>query len=467
MRLNRKKLRRALLWGSLLLMLRLADYSVSAAFLGAEPAQKLFNSFGMFLFWLTLFVLLATTVFLTPLRNFSLSMMHVACGVILLGGVLGSKAAHKILYHDRLYKGAMEIGEGGSSNRVFSPTGELIGELDFEIGLVDFRIDRYLPKDPDKRWEIWSGLKDSNGESAGESVRVDWRVGRRIPVPNTDVTIEVLGYEQREVPRPPGVILIRTQGDGPVTLPAVVGRQVVLPKAKTTITVSRVFRGISIDSKTMRPVDDPSKGFRPAAELELTVDGQPPTTEWAFTADLNAQMKRAVDMSFLPSDNPDMKTLTIPTMKIRLRRLAVVQDRTISPAEGISHDAMSLDFMYPGPGAFSEARSPTLLFRESIPTIKTFESKVVVRDAGREVRRASIRVNHPLHYGGYHFYQSNYDLRGQTFTVLSVVSSRGLGVVYTGFGLLFCGAVWYCWVGYFGRKRSSGRNRKTTPVRGE
>jgi hypothetical protein len=69
----------------------------------------------------------------------------------------------------------------------------------------------------------------------------------------------------------------------------------------------------------------------------------------------------------------------------------------------------------------------------------------VLKD-GKVVLRKVIEVNHPLHYGGYHFYQHSYDQQGGRYTVLSISSDSGLEVAWAGFILLGGGAFWQMWV---------------------
>ncbi|MFC1653106.1 cytochrome c biogenesis protein ResB [Planctomycetota bacterium] len=80
--------------------------------------------------------------------------------------------------------------------------------------------------------------------------------------------------------------------------------------------------------------------------------------------------------------------------------------------------------------------------------IKDYISKVKVLKDGKVVAQKDIEVNHPLYYGGYHFYQTNYgqDPRtGQMYTDLSVVPHTGLTWVYLGYILLCAGTAWRCW----------------------
>ena len=78
------------------------------------------------------------------------------------------------------------------------------------------------------------------------------------------------------------------------------------------------------------------------------------------------------------------------------------------------------------------------------PSIKAYKSDVTILNDGREVLRRTIEVNKPLHYGGYHLYQVDYDHKAQRFTELSVVSDSGLYAVYLGMVMLGIGAVLFC-----------------------
>jgi hypothetical protein len=69
----------------------------------------------------------------------------------------------------------------------------------------------------------------------------------------------------------------------------------------------------------------------------------------------------------------------------------------------------------------------------------------VVRD-NKVVVEKDIQVNHPLHYGGYHFYQQDYDHQNARYTVLMVTSDSGLVLVYIGYIMLCVGVCWHFWV---------------------
>lgn len=79
-------------------------------------------------------------------------------------------------------------------------------------------------------------------------------------------------------------------------------------------------------------------------------------------------------------------------------------------------------------------------------TISDYISEIELLENDKVVAAKHVEVNHPLHFGGYHFYQSSYDDKAGRYTVLSVYSDAGLYVVYAGYWLLCLGAVWHFWL---------------------
>jgi hypothetical protein len=77
--------------------------------------------------------------------------------------------------------------------------------------------------------------------------------------------------------------------------------------------------------------------------------------------------------------------------------------------------------------------------------IRDYISDLEVIKDDKVVARKSIEVNKPLHFGGYLFYQQDYDKAGQ-YTVLKVASDSGLGIVYLGYILLCAGIFWHFWL---------------------
>jgi hypothetical protein len=73
-------------------------------------------------------------------------------------------------------------------------------------------------------------------------------------------------------------------------------------------------------------------------------------------------------------------------------------------------------------------------------------SSLAVIENDKIVAEKDVEVNHPLHYGGYYFYQHSYDTQAGRYSVLMVVSDTGLGLVYTGYVMLSAGVIWQFWL---------------------
>lgn len=74
-------------------------------------------------------------------------------------------------------------------------------------------------------------------------------------------------------------------------------------------------------------------------------------------------------------------------------------------------------------------------------TPKDFVSKVTILKEDKEIMSKDIRVNDPLRFAGYTFYQSSYDNEQLNWSGLQVVKDPGVVVIYFGFILLITGLV--------------------------
>ncbi len=78
--------------------------------------------------------------------------------------------------------------------------------------------------------------------------------------------------------------------------------------------------------------------------------------------------------------------------------------------------------------------------------ISDYVSQLQIVRNNKIAAEKDIEVNHPLHFGGYHFYQHSYDADAGKYTILMVVSDTGLNLVYTGYLMLCIGALWHFWL---------------------
>ena len=85
--------------------------------------------------------------------------------------------------------------------------------------------------------------------------------------------------------------------------------------------------------------------------------------------------------------------------------------------------------------------------------ISEYISELQVICDGRVVAEKDIQVNHPLHYGGYHFYQQDYDHQAGRYTILEVTSDSGLTSIYAGYLMLCIGLCWHFWINKLSGRR--------------
>jgi hypothetical protein len=78
--------------------------------------------------------------------------------------------------------------------------------------------------------------------------------------------------------------------------------------------------------------------------------------------------------------------------------------------------------------------------------VRDYISDLAVIENGKIVAEKNVEVNHPLHFGGYYFYQHSYDAQAAQYSILMVVSDAGLSVVYLGYLMLCAGVIWHFWL---------------------
>ena len=94
--------------------------------------------------------------------------------------------------------------------------------------------------------------------------------------------------------------------------------------------------------------------------------------------------------------------------------------------------------------------------------ISDYISRLRIIEDDRVVAEKDIEVNHPLSFGGYHFYQHSYDAEAGQYTVLMVVSDTGLAVVYAGYWMLCIGVIWHLWLRHIVRTQKINIEYRTS-----
>lgn len=324
------KLRRAVMWTALLLIILLAVLSAYGAFLGAERAERFFNSIPLTLYWLVLTALLVAgmVLFRRLTRVPGLLLVHLGCILVLAGGIWGSEAVcglrERLFGISRIRKGQMAIFEGTSERRVMLPEGDQSAELPFQVALKDFRMEYYKPAH----------------------------------------------------------LLIQTREGQSWRIPAEIGKEFILDEQLGSVEIIRSFENFKIKEEDGKNVyyDDPLPGYNPALEVQI--------------------------------DPPDDEVRTRFVFEL-------------FPGHAHPEDEFSLLYLR---------------------VISDYVSELQIIQDNKVVAEKDIEVNHPLYYGGYHFYQHSYDNRAGEYTVLMVVSSTGLNLVYAGYLMLSIGVLWHFWL---------------------
>ncbi len=327
--ISKRKLKRALMWAALVLIVLLIILSIYGAFLGSYRAKDFFNSPALSVYWLVLAIVLVAgfAAFRRLIRLPGLLLIHAGCILVLVGSLWGSGAGldigNLLFGADKIQRGRMIIFEGYTGNYVMLEDGEQIKELPFLIKLTDFRIEYYKPE-----------------------------------------YLEVITAQGRS------------------KIPVEVGKVWSIGSDLGTVEIVRVFENfkISIEGDSKNVINDPQAGYNPALEVRIKSPDGSVSTRYVFER---------------------------------------------FPERASAGEKFLLRY-----------------YRH----IRDYISDVQIIKEGNVVAEKSIEVNHPLHFGGYHFYQSSYDTDAHKYTVLSVVSDTGLNFVYAGYVMLAIGVFWHFWV---------------------
>ena len=181
-------------------------------------------------------------------------------------------------------------------------------------------------------------------------------------------------------PSSPGKLSFCTADDQCRSYPVELGKAIAIEQCRCTITVSKSFLDLRIDTETKQPVDVSDQPNNPALLVEIT-DASKTTKSWLFAR--------------------------YPEMNIH----------------NVIDGQLRMSYQYSGAAAH----------------IADFRSVVSIIDRGNTVATKTIRVNDPLRYKGYSFYQARYNPLDLHWTGLSVVRDPAITIVYIGFCLLVTG----------------------------
>jgi len=393
------------IWAALLAMSLLVIFSTIGSVLGTVAdkgvvaARVMFNSLPMVCFWFLIVGLLVTGFFCFKrlLRSPGLLGAHLGSLLILAGAMWGSAGGHAAA--EKLL-GARKIRSASMIIDEGYASTVLRDRNQRKIGNLPFRIglkDVWVEYyEGEKPWLLIDTPPAAGGHERRQKA-LDWAVGEKIEVPFIDARLEVLQYL-------PGARKVYAEDVASVL-------EVTDANGNRTTVPARV--GVEADPNSNLP----------AMEVLLTREGGEPLQKWLVAEDLDSTV--AIPLTSLagpaPADEADAN----------------------STHKGHRHD----------PGTYL-----VMLRQEGM--IKDYKSRLVVLEEGNVIVEKVIGVNHPLHYGGYHFYQYSHgeDEHGQ-YTVLSVTSDSGLSLVYAGFILICAGVFWLFWfqpaLAYLTRRRGN------------
>jgi len=477
-------MRRFELYAVLVLTGLLIGLSIAGAFINVERASAMFNSRPVVAFWVV-FVLLLIAGLLTfkrLVRTPGRLAMHLGTLLILAGAMWGSSRGHNLAERlsgvKKVQEGYMLIHKGKSTNRVYAdPTfrnEQDIFLLPFSLFLQNFRLEHYEARG--KPWKMivvapavaQAGHGPEDGHNHADKVRrmrIKWAVGEETDIPFTGIRLKVLKYlkKARPVYAEGGKVVMEIIGsDGKrTTLPAEAGQETTIASPQVTVRILRTFSNLKVlDVDGGRKVVDAGGApDNPALEVLVeSADGKKAGRYIYARFPMHGQQDDGLQLRYLfpePVGAEIDPTSDVPAMEVGLTYEGKEHREWLLPDSKESVASISLGPILghkPPPsvahGHFSSPRStsPTLYLARAVEGIKDYLSDLTVVDEGQHMVHKTIEVNDPLHYGGYHFYQMDYDKDRGQYTVLEVASDSGLLAVYAGFILLVAGAFWQYWI---------------------
>jgi len=164
-------------------------------------------------------------------------------------------------------------------------------------------------------------------------------------------------------------------------------------------------------------------------------------------------------VSSTPAEYDGRELVQRPVVEVELVRGERREMARIEPEQGASRVGLPLVFLYHDSGDWFNHNSPAILLtRPGMDVPRNFLADVSVHSDGEQVVASTISVNHPLHYGGYHFYFAGAE---GDHVLLMATSDSGWLAVWVGFVCVTGGAAWRLWLVpvYRAARRRAGRRR--------
>jgi hypothetical protein len=416
----------------------LALLAVAGAILGAERVRVLAGSLPALALSAAAVLLLALwTGVLVSRRRPGAALACAGAGLVLAGGLWGSDYAHALrkaaVGDTRIASGLVPLPKGRAVreavDRDFS---RRLGQLPFELRLNSFQTDYYEPAG--RPWRLMLLTADEQGRASAREVH--WQWGRSVAIPSSNVELQVSDYLPHAVP-------LLAEGDEPRLEVRGGGRQLAALPARRGEEVSLPQEGIAL-----RVVADPEPGESGYVKVEVSTEGRTPEILFVPAGDRVPLGRDDLVVGYTlptPAGAAAGGESDGPAMQYTLRAGATSVGGWLFAGSQRSAQLAGARLAWvrgnPGEGA------PLLQLAPPVRHVRQYLADVSVIRDGSEVTRETVRVNHPLHYGGYDLCLSEHDARGGDWVLMSFRSDAGLGLVFAGMALVVCGAVWACWVG--------------------
>ncbi len=452
-------MQRLLMWLTMACLVALVCLCIVGAFLGAARAAEMFRSPLMAGGWFLLSaILLIGFIAFAAMRRLGMLAIHAGAMLILGGSMWGSPPGHalraKYLDHSPTAKGYMRLFQNSADNLVLSADGQsVLGVLPFSVKLEKFWLE-YYPADRDK----WSVHFERVVDGRLVAQPINFRPGQRVTIGETDIKVELLDYltdESRDTPA-----LVVSANRRTRVLPFDLAQPIDLDLVDAKIQVLRVFKNMRVvqDGNDYVAIDSPGPGQNHALQVELQLAGPEPIRTYVFSPPtavrIGQQISNGATLMYLPPATDRHGRLAPPIIKLRLSRKRHRMTGWLAPPEHATDQDLSLAELYRDEEQWLAAGAPIIAVHRPYQATKDYKSELVILEDGNEVARKVIEVNHPLHYGGYHFYQTGYDDEFHSYTVLTIASDSGLWAVYAGFALLVGGTVWQMWLKPLRRRKA-------------
>jgi hypothetical protein len=480
-------LRRIGVWAALAVFALLACLSVRGAFLGSDRAGEMFTSIPLSVFWafFVLLVLAGIVTFPRLRRSPALLLAHLGFVFVIAGAFWSSQTGNRLeaalTHKPKVRAGYIGLHEGESTSTVMADSDlkQTAAPLPFSLYLDDFTTEYYPVEGP---WMLIAQIPapPEHAASAGPpyvQVPVEWKLGQTVRVPNTDATVTVLQYLPSARPAYAGAsggVVEVTLPDGSVkTLPATVGATLALDKPKATVRVAQVFgtlrvMGMGEGGQGVQVVDVPGPPQNPAVKVEVENADGTKLTRYAYARmAMHGQEGDQLQFDYkLPqAEGAEAAPDGLPAMQFEVKRgdkttsgWLIASANTATTEDGVRYVVAPLgDMLASADTPPGQASQTALYLLERLGQVKDWKSTVSVMEEGHPVLTKTIEVNHPLHYGGYRFYQESYRPNDPTFTELSVASDSGVWLIYLGFACVGGAMFWLMWVQQIVSRAGAGK----------